>query len=185
MWMAASPPRGKTMTQDHSRIRHRPLLARLGAQRQCGRRPAARARAGGRAAAGEHHHARSLRARGRRPEGLEDFLLHLAPLARPELGAARTAAHRRSAQAHPACARWWRTRCRRGAARTWPKPSAATRDAIVDGLRARDGEAIDAVARHHAALRLQGAARSASACRRRAASTCTPSATWCGPPWVR
>ena len=40
-----------------------------------------------------------------RAQGLEDVLIDVAPLARPQLGAAGTAADRRSAQAHRACAR--------------------------------------------------------------------------------
>ena len=73
--------------------------------------------------------------------GLEDVLLDLAPLARPELGAAGAAAHGRSAASTPACARWSRTRCRRSALSKMAEAFRADAQALVSAAEGEERHA--------------------------------------------
>jgi len=120
------------------------VLARIGQERAFDRRSAARVRARGQAAAGKHHHARTPRACGRGAQGLEEFLLHLAPWHDPNSVRPELLLNRRSAQTFSGPRRGGERAPRRAPCRIWRKRFAATRS-IIDGLRAREGEIIDAV----------------------------------------
>ena len=116
------------------------LQPRIRAQRQCGGRRTARVRAGGAPARRGRHDAGALRARGGGTDGLEEVFFDVAPVARPEFGAPRAAADRRSAEAHRrARGRFERAIARRARKHGRSVPRGCR--AIVGGWRRRERRA--------------------------------------------